>query len=125
MNATDYLRARAKIDQEHRNKIRSLDDVWTLLNDGTPPPQPIENHDGAVITIRGEWRVVARQVIDEMPSGSTLTVRDVENGINTKNPMIATDKVAISIFLKKLADDKELKIIEAGAGRRATIYGKK
>lgn len=122
MNANDYLRARAVIQSDFDTKLASLNAVWAMLHPREAPPEPIESYSDAVSQIRGAWRLVAQQVLDQMPADSHFTIREIEDGITQTNPAIATDKVQISIFLKKLADSGKLEIAEAGAGRRATVY---
>jgi hypothetical protein len=124
MNAIDYLRARAKLDRNYRTKLKSLDELWSDLNDGKAPPAPIECHDDAVESVRGEWRLLARQEIEEMAPGTHFTVREMQGLIAKRKPLIQTDAPAVSTFLKHLADNKEIKVIEAGSGRRATIYSR-
>lgn len=123
MTPTEYLRARAKIETDHRAKLKALDDVWAILNDG-PPPEPINSHEMATNQVRGAWRQVARQVIEGMASGTQFTIREIESGIAEINPLVTTDRTQISIFLKQLFESKEIKIAEPGGGRRATIYAK-
>ena len=123
MEETEYLRLRAMLDSEHRRKVKSLDETWAI-DHAEPPPKPIEGHDDAVDAVRGAWRQFARQVIDELPEGQQFTIREIESGIKKKSPLLRTDRIAISGLLKAIADSNELKIIEQGRGRRATIYGK-
>jgi len=124
VNATDYLRLRAKIDAEYRRKIGSLDEVWALDND-EPPPQPINSHADAVLAVRGAWRPIAQKVVDEMPIGTPFTVAAIKNAIGNKIQLSDSDLVSISTFLKNLADSHKLEIVEPGKGRRGTIYSKK
>jgi hypothetical protein len=124
MNATDYLRARAKIDQDHRHKIKTLDDLWVILNDSEPLPQPIDDHDGAVLAIRGEWQQTTRQVLEEMQEGQEFRGRDVVDAMQKRNPLLTIDKAQVALFLKKAAERKEIDIVSAGAGKRATIFKK-
>ncbi|MBN8624539.1 MAG: hypothetical protein J0M17_03520 [Planctomycetes bacterium] len=123
MTPAQYLKARAKLENDHRAKLKSLDEVWAMLND-SPPPQPIDSHEMATNQVRGAWRQLARQVIEGMPAGTQFTIREIESGIAEINPLVSTDRVQISIYLKQLADGKEIKVAEAGGGRRATIYKK-
>lgn len=124
MNATDYLRARAKLDRDHHNRIKHLDDIWAILNGDEPPPQPIEDHDDAVMAIRGGWQRVARQVIDDLPDTEQFTTTDIESAMRRTNPLLEIDKSQIWMFLKKAVARKEIDIVAPGAGRRAVIYQK-
>jgi len=123
MTPAQYLKARAKLENDHRAKLKSLDEVWAMLNDG-PPPQPIDSHEMATNQVRGAWRQMARQVIEGMPTGTQFTIREIESGIAEINPLVSTDRVQISIYLKQLADGKEIGVAEPGGGRRATIFKK-
>lgn len=81
MTPAEYLRARAKIESEYRNKLRSLDEVWSLITDNQQLPEPLNGHADAVQQIRGAWRLIAQQVIDEIPGKNPFTVKDIERGI--------------------------------------------
>ncbi|MBN8628594.1 MAG: hypothetical protein J0M17_24220 [Planctomycetes bacterium] len=123
MTPAEYLRTRAKLESDYRAKLRSLDEVWGMQSDD-PPPEPIEGHDSAQLQIRGVWRKIARQVIDGMPMGNRFTIVEIEKGVAEISPMTATDRTQISIFLKQLAESKEIGVAEPGGGRRATVFKK-
>jgi hypothetical protein len=117
-----YLQARMKLDQEYRKRLRSLDDVWALFHDSAPPPQLIQSHADAEneIKVRGAWMQLVKEVAAE--TTETFTSADIEEAIIEKHQTVTIERAPLSNYLKKLAEEGFLKIIEQGRGRRATIY---
>jgi hypothetical protein len=125
MTPAQYLKARFNLESEYREKLRSLDQVWQMFHGESPPPEVINGHSDAVKQVRGAWRQVAQAVIAAIPDSENFTVREVEAGMNAKEPSLAIDRQQISVFLKKLADDKELVIVSHGRGATPAVYAKK
>ena len=123
MTPAQYLRAVAELESEYRASLQKLKDVWAMIHK-SPPPEPIDGADSAQLQIRGVWRKIARQVIDGMPSGKEFTIREIESGVAEISPTTTTDRTQISIYLKQLAEAKEIGVAEPGGGRRATIFKK-
>jgi len=122
MSPAEYLKIRAKFQAEFDEKLNALNLIWAAQNNDTPPPKLINGHDHAADGAGGLWREIARHVITQMPPGRKFTIREIEEGIAERDPRISTSRASISIFLRGLADSKEIDIEKPGAGRKATTY---
>jgi len=119
MTAQDYLKALHELGMEHQQNVDALKRAWSIINKGKPLPVPINGHADALEAVRG-WRQLADQAIMRMSTGKQFTIRDIQSSIESAG--IEVDQSALSAFLKRQADDRVLTIVEAGRGRRATVY---
>src|SRR5262245_13814440 len=121
MSPQEYLKARNLIELERQSSLDALNKTWELFNKGKPLPKPIEGHADAVNAVRG-WRPLAYQIINKIPIDKEFTIREIQSKIEEAG--LDYDQPALSTYLKKLAEEGELVVVEQGKGRRATVYVK-
>jgi hypothetical protein len=124
MNLREYQRLKAEAEAEYRRKLEAIETVWRLS--GGPALIAAKNgskSDENVLT-KGALQEAARHAY-KLLSGE-FTHRDVFNKITATDPAFAAlikDKMpSLSGALKRMADDKELLLIEAGRGKRPSKY---
>jgi len=117
MNEREYRKLSAQIEQRYREDIAALDRIWQLA-------KPSANGTSrAVKGTRGVVQDGVRAAIGEI--NGKFTLRDVEHWIRANKPDLHdTARTTISGTLKRLVG-KEIEVLEAGKGKRATVYQKR
>ncbi len=102
MNESEYLRLKAKIDTEHQSKLRALNQVWAMDNEGTPPPKSINGHtDAGNCRPRLLAASSSPSRAGKCPIGNQFTVKRATGSHFRQNPAIETDAIGVSIYMKK------------------------
>jgi len=124
MNEREYLRLKADAETEYRRKLEAIETVWRMSGGEYSKgwkPTPSLNGDGLA---KGTLQEAARAAI-RLLSGD-FTLRDVFTAIAKNDPILAgklEDKMpSLSGALKRMADEKELVLVEAGKGKRPSKY---
>jgi hypothetical protein len=126
MNYREYQRLKADAQGEYRRKIEAIETVWKLSGGEaiTPSTNGTKSDENGIS--RGSLQQAVRNAYTYL-SGE-FTHRDVYNQIVASDPVFAEkikDKMpSLSGTLKRMADDKELVLVEAGSGKRASKYRK-
>lgn len=71
-------------------------------------------------TKKGALLNVIRNVLPEIQG--EFTQHTVIEKLREKNPGVAVKRASLSSTLRRLADDKEIELLELGAGKRPTRY---
>ena len=124
MNLREYQGLKAEAEAEYRRKLEAIEMVWKLSGG----PGLIAAKNGLKSDengfSKGALQEAARHAY-KLISGE-FTHRDVFNKIAATEPAFAElikDKMpSLSGALKRMADDKELVLVEAGRGKRASKY---
>jgi hypothetical protein len=124
MNYREYQRLKADAEAEYHRKIEAIEMVWKLSGgDAITPTIKDENTNGNGL-IRGSLQQAVRQAYKLEPG--EFTHRDLFNRIAVLDPAFASkikDKLAsVSGCLKRMVNEKELLLVEAGKGKRPSKY---
>jgi hypothetical protein len=124
MNYREYQRLKAEAEAEYRRKIEAIETVWKLSGGASPIPSTNGSRPNENGITRGSLQEAVRHAY-KLLSGE-FTHRDVYNQIVASDPIFAAKikckMPSLSGTLKRLADDKELVLVEAGSGKRASKY---
>jgi hypothetical protein len=145
VNQREYERLKRKIQAEADEKLRALDIVWSLLNDGAEKKSgasPLESFSGtsqfssidASIEAgknghpRKRMRVT-QEVKRAIPEAeNTFDHQDISAIIERRNPGVEVHRGSVSNVLSRLAEREEevdgyrLELIERGGGSVPNIY---
>jgi hypothetical protein len=124
MNYREYQRLKADAEAEYRRKIEAIETVWKLSGGAATVPSANGAKSNENGISKGSLQEAVRHAY-KLLSGE-FTHRDVYNQIIASDPIFAAkikDKMpSLSGTLKRLADDQELVLVEAGKGKRASKY---
>ena len=124
MNYREYQRLKADAEAEFRRKLEAIETVWKLSGGiaAAPSTNGAKANESGITkgSLQQAVRDACRLLVGE------FTHRDVYNRITATDPVFA-DKIkdkmpSLSGTLKRLADEKELILVEAGSGKRASKY---
>ena len=127
MNEREFLRLANKSYEVYARKIAALEEVWRMSNDGVALPK-IETsakprkkeRTGNGRLQKGILAKVVEEALDQVPQ--QFTVRQVEEVLKKMSPEISPNRSSLSHMLKRLHDEKRVRIVEAGRGKRPTMY---
>jgi len=121
MNIKEYERLKADAQAEYRRKLEAIEMVWKMT-DGRNGASAGDSSSESVG--KGALQDAVRSALPHI--GGEFTLRHVYNQIVLDDPVLAEkikDKLpSVSSVLKRMADDKELILVEAGSGKRASKY---
>jgi len=118
MNLREYQRLKAEAEAEYRRKLEAIEMVWKLSGgDSKNGSNPLETSIG-----KGSLQQAIRYALQQITSEFTL--REVEQQMKIHDPVFAAKvkRPSISGALKRMADDKEIVVVAAGSGKRASRY---
>lgn len=117
MHEREYNRLRREIEAEYRKKLDALEMVWGMSNasrrSGNETNRTTHARKGALLNI-------VRSVLPEMQG--EFSQRDVLDKVREKNAELDVKRASLSSTLRRLADDKEIDLLELGAGKRPSRY---
>jgi hypothetical protein len=121
MNRREYERLKAEAQAEYRRKLEAVETVWKMT-DGRNGDSPVASPSESIVkgTLQQAVKIALQRI-----SGD-FTLRHVYNQIVLEDPVLA-DKIkdklpSVSSVLKRMADEKELILVEAGSGKRPSKY---
>jgi hypothetical protein len=120
MNLREYQRLKTEAEAEYRRKLEAIEMVWKLSGgDSKNGSSPHETSIG-----KGSLQQAIRYAIPYLTGEFTL--REVEQQMKVHDPVFAAKvkRPSISGALKRMADDKEIVVVAAGSGKRASKYRK-
>ena len=118
MNQREYEKLKAEAAAEYRRKLEAIEVVWKmtggLSKNGTSTDEtPIG---------KGSLQQAVKHALQFITAEFTL--RDVEKQIQATDSAFAAKikRPSLSSTLKRLATDKEIVLVAAGSGKRASRY---
>lgn len=121
MNKKLYDRLKADAQAEYRRKLEAIETVWKMAGG--------ENgdftHESSSESVgKGALQEAVRDALPHI--GGEFTIRTIFNQIQLNDPILA-EKIkgklpSVSSVLKRMTDDKQLILVEAGSGKRASKY---
>lgn len=149
MNQREYERLKRKIQAEAEEKLRALDIVWSLLNDGAEKRQePLLSGPHAVTASqvlpqtapggsgtnggRPQKRMRVTQEVKQaiLEAGTTFDQQDISEIIETKYPGVEVHRGSVSNAISRLlergenVDGYRLELEERGFGSVPNVYRK-
>ena len=120
MNQKEYERLKRKIEEESQKKLNAIEMVWEMS--GSPAAKQTKRLETPQRAKRGFLSKAVKEVLSILPD--EFVPWDVEKLIFDKFPELqgTVKSASLSSTLKRMADDGEIKIVELGAGKRATRY---
>jgi len=121
VNLKEYERLKADAQAEYRRKLEAIETVWKMSGgqNGVTANSPQFARVG-----KGTLQEAVRAALPNI--GGEFTLRNVYNQIVLDDPLLAErikDRLpSISSALKRMADDHELVLVEAGSGKRPSKY---
>ncbi len=117
MQEREYRRLRRRIEAEYQEKIKALDMVYQMSNGTASKGLEASRTSNAK---KGALLNVVRKVLPDIHG--EFTQRTVIEKLREKNPDVAVKRASLSSTLRRLADDKEIELLELGAGKRPSRY---
>src|SRR5437879_1070823 len=118
MNQREYERLKGEAAAEYKKKLEAIDLVWRMSG-GTSQngSNPDVGHVG-----KGSLLQAVKQAVQFLTGEFTL--RDVEKQIQATDSVFAAKikRPSLSSTLKRLAEDKDIVLVAAGSGKRASKY---
>lgn len=148
MNYREYERLKRKIQAEADEKLRALDIVWSLLNDGAEkklgasPLEPVSIATSQTSSINATTDAdtnghprkrmrVTQEVKRAIPEAEdTFDHQDISAIIERKNPGVEVHRGSVSNVLSRLVEREEqvngylLELLERGGGSVPNVYRK-
>lgn len=122
MTEKEYSKLKERIEREYKDKLRALDLVWELSRN-TSSNGKIENRSKKETNGgRGQLLIAIREGLAEIHG--QFSVHHIEEIIRKRRPELAVQRSSISGALKRFVDNKEIEIVEAGSGKRPSVYQK-
>jgi hypothetical protein len=118
MNIREYERLKVEAAAEYRRKLEAIETVWRMSGGASQ-----NDADAQATTLgKGSLHQAVKNAV-QVISGE-FTHRDVEKQIQVSDPAIAAKvkRPSLSSALKRLADEKEIVLVSAGRGKRASKY---
>jgi hypothetical protein len=121
MNRKEYERLKADAQNEYRRKLEAIETVWKMTDGRNGASADVSSSESVG---KGTLQEAVRNALPHI--GGDFTLRHVYNQIVLDDPVLAEkikDKMpSVSGALKRMADDKELILVEAGSGKRPSKY---
>jgi hypothetical protein len=124
MNYREYERLKAEALAEYRRKLEAIETVWKLLNGTAPAAPKTGSNTGDSSIVKGSLQEAVRKAYPQVEG--EFTHKDIYNQIVIANPPFAErlkDRMpSLANTLKRMADAKELILVETGSGKRPSRY---
>ncbi|SRR5712692_2817014 len=120
MNQREYDKLKADAAAEYRRKLEAIETVWRMTG-GASPNGASANATSTPIG-KGALQQAVKNTL-QFISGE-FTLRDVEKQIQATDSALAAKikRPSLSSALKRLASEKEIVLVTAGSGKRASKY---
>ncbi len=114
-----YNKTVADALKDYKEIIAAIEKVWRLLKQ--PKGDASLSASGRRVK-RGELAAAIREAIDA--AHQTFTAPEVAEWLKTHNPDLTekTARSSVSSYLRRLAEEGKIVVIEKGAGKRPTKY---
>lgn len=122
MTEREYQKLKNRIEQECKEKLRALDVVWQLARNASSNGQPEGQQKREITAGKGKLLNAIRQALTDIHG--RFSIHEVEKGVQGNSPDLIVQRSSISGALKRLAESKEIEIVEAGSGKRPSVYQK-
>lgn len=122
MDQRTYNRLRSLIESRYRRELEALEAVWSLAKTGAPGADADAALPAALRLPHGKAESLVHWAAQTFTERFTL--HDVRAVLANAKPEHARDisNAAISTVLRRMADQQQLEIIEAGKGKRPSVY---
>jgi hypothetical protein len=117
MNQREYERLKDDAASEYRRKLEAIEVVWKMTGGANNGAKADDSPIG-----RGALQQAIKTALQFITGDFTL--RDVEKQIQATNSGFAAKikRPSLSSALKRMANEKEIVLVEAGMGKRASKF---
>jgi hypothetical protein len=118
VNQREYERLKAQAQAEYQRTVEAIERVWEMTGGSTKNGSaPAEAGPR-----RGSVKMAVQQAVQSQLGPFSL--RDIERFIQNNNPLLSgkIKRPSLSSALKRLEKDKEIVLVAAGSGKRASTF---
>jgi len=126
MKRRDYLRKRAELDAEYKQRIEALEIVWRMFNADESLPTVESARDIEDDALQWPFEISRRDVVRQAIAtiSGSFTAKDVRSALKSLNNDWSErlDDNQLSSLVARLADKKEIGVLKAKSGREPAVY---